>query len=182
MAEGGIVDWINRNPEKGLRLLKTALLPLIRNKDAISRADHYPQLLQALQHKYPEGNQAFTLMHSALKTIGCPQGLLRDSSYDPTNDENIIQFELMLALILVLHKLPNDKYNGFRLSAMGRFLSHQPVSRETSRRDFIESLYDNGAIDPNNVSVFLRYLDELECQDSKQPLLDFLQRNNIMRE
>ncbi|XP_019852183.1 PREDICTED: uncharacterized protein LOC109582056 isoform X2 [Amphimedon queenslandica] len=129
--------------------------------------------------QYQATRAASTLMHSALKTIGCPQNLLGDFSYPPTNDEYIIQFELMLALLSVLYKLPDDKYHGFRLRATGRFFSHQSVIGEVPRHVFIESLYDGGAMVPNNVSVFLGYLDKLDCQNFKQPLLDFVQRNNF---
>lgn len=184
MADTGIEAWINGNPaERRLRLLKTALLPLIMKKDEINRAEDYSQLLQALQHKYPERNEpavsASTLIRSALRTIGCPQVLLGEFSYAATNDEHIIQFELMLALISVLRRLPYDKYNRFRVRATGRFLSHQPVIDDVLHHDFIESLYDVEAINPNNVSVFLGYLDELGCQNFKQPLLDFVHRNNF---
>ena len=171
-----ISDWFLVHPEE-LAWLKAALLPLVKDRQQVENAGSYFQLLELLENRYTaELIEPEPLMHSALRVIRC--NLANNTSYDPTNNEDIIQFELMLALVAVLRQMSDRQHRDFRYLVKKEF---HPINvpDNDSGPGLLVALYDRDIIATHNVPTFQLFLERLGCHFLINNLKVFLIRNNI---
>ena len=180
MADNGrrdadrISDWFLAHPEK-LAWLKAALLPLVKDRQQVENAGSYFQLLELLENR-STAELIEPLMHSALRAIHCD--LANNTSYDPTTNEDIIQFELMLALVAVICQMSNRQHRDFRYLVKKEF---HPINvpDNDSGPGLLVALYDRDIIATRNVPTFQLFLERLGCHILINNLKEFLIRNNI---
>ena len=169
-----INDLFLVHPEE-LAWLKAALLPLVKNRQQVENAGSYFQLLELLGNRYT-AELIEPLMHSALRAIDC--NLANNTSYAPTTNEDIIQFELMLALVAVLRQMSDRQHRDFRYLVKKEF---HPINvpDNDSGAGLLVALYDRGIIATRNVPTFQLFLERLGCQVLIKYLEKFLIPNNI---
>ena len=173
-ADVEISDWFFcRSGE--IAWLKAALLPLVRDRKKLEDAKDYCELLELLENRSTaELNEP--LMHSALRAIDC--NLANNTSYAPATNEDIIQFELMLALVAVIRQMSNRQRCRFRYLVKKEF---HPINvpDNDSGPGLLVALYDRDIIAARNVPTFQLFLKKLGCQVMINNLKKFLIRNNI---
>ena len=169
-----IRDWFLVHPEE-LAWLKAALLPLVKNRQQVENAGSYFQLLELLRNRYT-AELINPLMHSALRAIDC--NLANNTSYAPTTNEDIIQFELMLALVAVLHQMSKRQHRDFRYLVKEEFHPINVPDNDTGP-GLLVALYDRDIIATRNVPTFQLFLETLGCHILINNLKEFLIRNNI---